>query len=75
MRGMGGARLQGASDIQEIQVLGDWAWMRSRLEIAVTRPDGAIVRRAGSTLSILRRTPAGAWVIVRDANLLSAAPP
>lgn len=62
---------EGSSDIQEIRVLGDWAWIRNRIDMTVTPPDGAPVHRAGYTLSILRKGPDGRWRIARDANLLT----
>jgi ketosteroid isomerase-like protein len=37
----------------------------------VTPPGGAPIHRAGYTLTILRKTPAGKWVLVRDANLMT----
>ena len=33
-RGMGEARLEGTSDIRELRILGDWAFMRNHIEIA-----------------------------------------
>jgi uncharacterized protein (TIGR02246 family) len=65
-------RIEGSSDIQEIRVLGDWAWMRNYLKVSVTPPQGKPLVRSGHTLTILRKNSAGNWVIVRDANLLSA---
>ena len=56
---------------KEIKVLGDWAWMRSHLQVSITQPDGKAARRSGYTLTILRKNPDGAWVIARDANLLT----
>ena len=64
-------RLEGTSDIQEIKVLGDWAWMRNRLKVVMTPVDGKSVTRAGHTLTVLRKLPDGRWVISRDANLLT----
>jgi uncharacterized protein (TIGR02246 family) len=65
-------RFEGRSDIQEIQVLGDWAYLRNHLEVTMTPPDGGTpVRRSGYTLSILRKNADGQWVLVRDANLLT----
>lgn len=62
--------IRGDSDIQEIEVLGDWAFMWSRLAVTVTPPDGAAATmRAGHTLSILRKDN-GRWRIARDANML-----
>jgi uncharacterized protein (TIGR02246 family) len=66
---MGPMQLEAKSDIKEIKVLGDWAWMRQHLQIAVTLTDGKKMEKAGYILTILRRN-AGRWVISRDANLL-----
>ena len=38
--------------------------------MTVTSPGGEQMRRAGYTLSILRKQPDGKWVLARDANLL-----
>lgn len=64
-------RIEGTSDIREIEVLGDWAYLRNYLTVTVTPPGGQPVRRAGHTLTILRKTPAGKWVLARDANLMT----
>ena len=72
-RAMTGLRIEGHSEIREIEIAGPWAWCRTELSIVITPPDGAPVRRAGPTLTILRKQPAGNWVIARDANLLTAA--
>jgi ketosteroid isomerase-like protein len=37
---MSDARVEGQSDIQEIMVLGEWAWMRQHLSVTVTPPKG-----------------------------------
>ena len=66
-------RIDGTSEIVELEVLGDRAWMRTRLEVSMTPPGGAPVVRSGYTLSILRKEPDGRWVIARDANLLGPA--
>jgi uncharacterized protein (TIGR02246 family) len=65
------AKIEGTAEIQEIKVLGDWAYMWTRLSVVIT-PAGAAapIERAGNTLSILRRQADG-WVIARDANMLS----
>ena len=69
---MKGVRIEGSSDIQEIRVLGDWAWMRNYLKVTITPPQGPSLARSGYTLTILQKNSAGNWVIARDANLLSA---
>ena len=63
--------IEGTSDIREIKVLGDWAFMRNYLTVTVTPPGAAPIRRAGWTLTILRKTEAGKWVLARDANLMT----
>lgn len=66
-------RFDGASEIQEIRVLGDWAFMWARLTVVATPPGGAPITRAGHTLSVLRKEN-GRWLLARDANLLAPAP-
>jgi uncharacterized protein (TIGR02246 family) len=56
-------------DIKEIEVAGDWAWMRSFLEVTFTR-EGKAVRRSGHILNIWQKNPDGRWVIKRDANFV-----
>jgi uncharacterized protein (TIGR02246 family) len=58
------------SEIQEIRVLGDWAWMWTRLTVTVRVPGAPERRRAGHTLSILRKVN-GRWQLARDANMLA----
>jgi uncharacterized protein (TIGR02246 family) len=65
-------RIEGSSDIRELQVLGDWAYLRSYLQVTVTPPGGNSVRRSGYTLTILKKQPDGRWLLARDANLLTA---
>jgi uncharacterized protein (TIGR02246 family) len=63
--------IDGKSDILELQVLGDWAFLRTHLEVTVTPKDGSPpMRRAGNTLTILRKETDGRWLLARDANLL-----
>ena len=64
-----GVVFDGKSEIIEIKVLGDWAYMLSRLTVSTQRrPDKASVR-SGHTLSIFRKQD-GKWRLARDANLL-----
>jgi uncharacterized protein (TIGR02246 family) len=67
---MKNVQIDGTSEIQELKVLGDWAWMRARLLVTVTPPGGTSSIRTGSTLTILRKKSNGRWVVARDANLL-----
>ena len=63
--------IEGTSDIQELTILGDWAWMRNRLTVTITPPNGKRAIQSGYTLTILRKNTDGNWVITRDANLLT----
>src|SRR5262249_13352735 len=69
-QGMKSVKMEGASDIRELQVLGDWAYLRNYITITVTPPSGKPMRRAGWTLTILRKTN-GKWLLARDANLMN----
>ena len=63
--------IDGNSDIQEVKVLGDWAFVWTHLSVAFRpRAGGASNKRAGNTLSILRKQ-GGRWLLVRDANMLA----
>jgi uncharacterized protein (TIGR02246 family) len=67
---MKGIDFDGRNDIQEIRILGDWAWMRNRVEVTVRPPLEEPITRSGYTMSILQRGADGKWRIARDANLL-----
>jgi uncharacterized protein (TIGR02246 family) len=70
-RQMAGLRFETSSEIKEIKLLGDWAYLRNYLEVTMTPPGGgAPLRRSGHTLTILRKEPDGRWLVARDANLL-----
>ena len=61
----------GTSEIQEIKVLGDWAFMWAKLTVVVTPAGGGPpITRSGHTLSVLRKDN-GRWVLARDANMLA----
>ncbi len=61
------------SEIQEIQVMGDWAYSWTKLAVTMIPVDGGPAnRRSGYTLTVLRKNADGAWQIFRDANLLTA---
>jgi uncharacterized protein (TIGR02246 family) len=70
-KSMKGFRLEGSADIRELRVLGEWAYLRNFIEITVTPPGGAAVRRSGYMLTILRKESDGRWRLTRDANLVS----
>jgi uncharacterized protein (TIGR02246 family) len=61
--------IDGTSEIQEIKILGDWAFMWSEMVVTITPTAGAPVKRMGHTLSILHKED-GKWRIAREANML-----
>jgi uncharacterized protein (TIGR02246 family) len=67
---MKSVRMEAKSDIRELRVLGDWAYIRNHIEMTITRENGQPVKRSGYTLTILRKE-SGRWLLARDANLLT----
>lgn len=66
-------RLEGSSEVVEIVLLGDWAYLRNHIDMTATPPTGAAIRRSGYTLTIVRKCGDGRWRLARDANLLTVA--
>jgi len=65
-------RIEFKSEFDEISLHDDWAYVCSRLAVAMTpKSGGAPVHRAGHTLTILCKRPDGRWAVARDANLLA----
>jgi uncharacterized protein (TIGR02246 family) len=74
MRGPSAPQFDGKSEIQEIQICGDWAFMWTKLTVVVTPPGAAQpITRAGNTLTILKKHGTK-WLLARDANLLTTVP-
>ena len=70
----GAPQFDGASEIQEIKVLGEWAFIWTKLSVTMTPPGGAPpMMRTGHTLSILKKEK-GKWLLARDANMLAPVP-
>jgi uncharacterized protein (TIGR02246 family) len=65
-------RIEFQSEFDEISLHDGWAYVCSRLAVAMTpKSGGAPVRRAGHTLTVLRKRVDGRWAVARDANLLA----
>ena len=62
-------RVDGSADIQELTVLGDWAFMWTKLRVTVTPKGSSPITRGGYTLTIVRKEN-GKWRLARDANML-----
>jgi len=61
------------SEIEELHVAGDLAYLRNRLWVTLIPHGGGVpMKRSGYTLTILRKLPDGRWVLSRDANMLTA---
>jgi uncharacterized protein (TIGR02246 family) len=67
---LGDVHIDGAAEVREVQVIGEVAYIRNYLKIAMTPAGGQTARREGWTLTILRKGQDGAWRLSRDANLL-----
>lgn len=66
-----GLRIEGRSEVLEVQAVGDWAFARTRLRVEIrVGVAGESMVRAGHALSIFRRED-GRWRLARDANLLA----
>jgi len=70
-KAMAGVQIDGTPNIQEVMVLGDWAWMRNHLRVRVTPPGKPTTVSSGYILTVLRKNADGRWQIARDANLLT----
>jgi uncharacterized protein (TIGR02246 family) len=65
-------RINATSEIQEIRVAGDMAYCWNYFSVRTTALHGESPKfRKGHTLTILRKTRNGNWVVTRDANMLS----
>ena len=64
----------GESEIREVSIHGDIAFIWTRLTVVASSPQAKSVKRDGHTLSILRKEH-GRWRLARDANMLGAAEP
>jgi uncharacterized protein (TIGR02246 family) len=70
---LAGYRIEGNSDVREVEISGNIAWVRAHLTVSMTPVAGGETnRRTGPTLTIFRRLADGRWVLARDANLLTA---
>jgi len=63
-------KMDGRAQIEEMEVIGDWAWIRNHIDLTVTPAAGEPASRSGYTLTILRKSADGKWRLFRDANLL-----
>ena len=67
--GQNAPKIESTSEIQELIVSGEWAFMRTALSVVVTPLGGEAIERAGHTLTVLHKVK-GKWLLARDANSL-----
>ncbi len=67
---MAGMVFDGRSTVREVEIMGDFAYVRQDLSIEMTPKGGAQMRLAGPTLSIFRKGADGRWRLYRDANFV-----
>jgi ketosteroid isomerase-like protein len=62
--------LNATSEVQEVTVLGDWAYIWTQLSVVMTpKGGGEAVKRSGPTLSIFRKNPgAGSLLEMRTCS-------
>jgi uncharacterized protein (TIGR02246 family) len=63
-------QFEGHSEILELKIFGDWAFMISKLSVTTNQPGKPSVNRSGNTLTIFKKVD-GKWLLSRDANLLT----
>ena len=64
-------QLEGTSEIREIEILGDVAYVWSYVSVRLTPTSGDVhAERKGHVMSLYRRDPSNGWLLWRDANLM-----
>jgi uncharacterized protein (TIGR02246 family) len=65
------ARISCISELEEVVVVGEVAYTRSRDSLSVIpRAGGEATQLAGHRISVYRKQPDGRWVLARDAHTL-----
>jgi len=66
------ARIRCSSELEEVVVVGEVAYTRSRDSLSVTPiAGGEATQLAGHRITVWRKQPDGRWLLARDANVLS----
>ncbi len=65
-------RISCISELEEVVVIGEIAYTRSRDALSVTRrADGEVTQLAGHRITVYRKQPDGRWLLARDAHTLA----
>jgi uncharacterized protein (TIGR02246 family) len=66
------AQVRCVSELEDVVVVGEVAYARSRDSLSVTpRSGGEATQLAGHRLTVYRKQPDGRWLLARDAHTLS----
>jgi uncharacterized protein (TIGR02246 family) len=63
-------KMDARADIEEIEIIGNRAFLRNHLQITLTLPGQAPKRMSGYMMGVLRKEADGHWRLARDANLV-----
>lgn len=63
--------IDGRATIEEMCVVGDWAWIRNHIDLTISPAGSPPIGRSGHSLTLLRKGDDGRWRLFRDANLVS----
>jgi uncharacterized protein (TIGR02246 family) len=65
--------IHSSGEIREVKVSGDLGYCWAELTVTATPLDGSSAKvQKGPALSIFRKESSGAWVLIRDANMLAS---
>ena len=65
--------IRSSGEVREVRVSGDLGYCWAELTVTATPFDGSPAKlQKGPALSIFRREPNGAWMLIRDANMVVA---
>ncbi len=65
--------IRSSGEVREVRVSGDLGYCWAELTVIATPLDGsAATLRKGPALSVFRKESSGAWVLIRDANMMVA---
>jgi len=67
--GRNALKFDGKSEVREVRVFGDWAFIWTHLVVTIEPPGGTPMTRTGHTLTVLHKED-GRWKLARDANML-----
>src|SRR6478609_5560491 len=65
--------IRSSGEVRDVRVSGDLGYCWSELTVTATPLDGSAAKlQKGPALSIFRKESSGAWVLIRDANMIVA---